>query len=140
MSVFNPALNKDCPFCHLNLSINTIFDKSEHFWIINNTHPLVKGHIMLITKDHYKDEMGFPLYMYREFTKMSIKAREIVLSRTGIKAMSFVNAPQSFSVHHYHRHFFPSCFKAHDVDNALRLAFKSQRGGILYRLFKKRSF
>ena len=116
----NTKLKKGCPFCYLDLHINTVLNESEHFLIINNIKPIVRGHIMLITRYHLRDETEFPYYMHREFTQMSIKAREIVLSMTGIKAMSFVNAPQSFSIDHYHRHFFPSPFKAHDVDHALR--------------------
>lgn len=112
-----PRIN--CPFCHLNKT-NTILAKSKNFLIIKNIRPIVKGHILLITRNHLRGEMDFSPDMFKEFTKMSVRAREIVYKETGIKAMSFVNAPQDQSVFHYHRHFLAGVFGKLGVEGALR--------------------
>jgi len=114
---FNLSI-KGCPFCFLSKK-NKVLAVMNHFLIIKNIRPIVKGHILLITKDHLREEDEFPKEVRAEFPLASNRAIRIIKEKMDCSVSSFVNGKDDQSVFHYHRHFFPSVLGVLGFEKAL---------------------
>lgn len=117
---------KKCPFCNQEIVNKQKIFETENFAIIDNINPLVEWHLMVIPKFHIRSEKEISEKLLKEYMLICQKAIEIIIKKTKIHPMSFVNAPQSQSVFHLHRHFFPSFFNPLEVDELLRKRIKAK--------------
>lgn len=109
---------KGCMFC--NVSPRIIVKSTPYFNVIADPYPLVRGHIMIISKQHYGccgelDTQTFvALNHMREYIEKIYKARygRFVCYEHG-RAGSCMNIGGTDACHHMHLHFLPILVDLH---------------------------
>jgi diadenosine tetraphosphate (Ap4A) HIT family hydrolase len=93
----------DCLFC--NIKKNEVIFQSGKFLLIKNLYKAVKGHCLLITKEHVakeaeiKDKLGY--------AEACDKAWNWV-KKNYSEPITFIHPPLLQTVPHFHRHYIPS--------------------------------
>ena len=69
-------MEKDCIFCRIvngEVSCNKILE-GDNFIVIEDAHPKLKGHLLVVSKKHFKTFLDIPSLMFNEFMDITKSA------------------------------------------------------------------
>ncbi len=103
---------ENCIFCKIasgEIKTEKLYE-DDHFFVINDLHPVNVGHCLIIAKKHYKTLLDMPSSLGRELLDLA-KKQGLRLIREG-KAEGFKIVQNNFSsagqvVMHFHLHIIP---------------------------------
>ncbi len=104
--------NKDCIFCKIvsgEIKADKIID-TDNFIVINDAHPISKGHCLIIPKNHYETLLDLPSTLGTELFDLAKKQGLRLVKEQ--KAEGFNLVQNNFKaagqlVPHYHLHIIP---------------------------------
>jgi diadenosine tetraphosphate (Ap4A) HIT family hydrolase len=96
-----------CPHCNPNSeAYKYLLDRTNNFSIVCDPHPITKGHILIIPKEHYSCIGEYPNDVYREFLNLYKKVSDFVKKEYG-SVSTFEHGKFGQTVFHSHVHFMP---------------------------------
>ncbi|HNX36856.1 MAG TPA: HIT family protein [Candidatus Cloacimonadota bacterium] len=98
----------DCVFC--SISVSNYILENEHFFVIEDKHPVSKGHLLIISKRHFEDYFGISAEESVSLRDITLKAREHLISRYSPVAFNLgmnCGSHAGQSVFHFHLHLIP---------------------------------
>lgn len=107
-----------CPFCDWKKRDDIIF-VMPNFVFFESKYKIIKSHSLLITKSHVRNEKEITKDLWEEYMFVCRRAYSYIKKKY-TPPMTFINAPQQQSVHHFHRHYLSGVFGVHGVVNALK--------------------
>ena len=132
--------NSNCVFCDADESLKIY--ETQNLFVLFDPYPLVEGHIMISSKDHYGCAGELPNKIIEELSFLKEKVR-IILNKT-YKVVSFyehgraggcmATDPENRLCHHFHLHALPF---VGNVNEDLNLQF---RGKSVQDFFKVKAY
>lgn len=100
-------IRKHCPHCDPNAeAYKYLLEKTANFSIVCDPHPITKGHILIIPKQHLSCIGEYPENLYKEFLALYKKVSSF-LSKEYDSVSSFEHGKFGQTVFHSHVHFIP---------------------------------
>jgi histidine triad (HIT) family protein len=102
----------DCIFCKIiegEINSEKVFE-SENFVVIKDANPKVKGHSLVIPKEHMESFFGLSEKLYKELVSVAKKSAEILkkdYSPTGFNFIINNGASAGQKIFHAHLHILP---------------------------------
>jgi len=101
------SLKKHCPHCDPNsFALKFPLEETKNFWIVCDVHPLIKGHILIIPKEHLSCMGEYPEDIYQEFLSLFNKFSDFIKKTYG-SVSSFEHGKIGQTVFHSHIHILP---------------------------------
>jgi len=113
--------NNKCPFCDLKKSGNKIIFSTRNFVFIENLYPIIRGHHLLITKKHVREESKISRNLWKEYGFATKKAFIYIIKKYKKSPFIYINPAQQQSVMHFHKHFMPGIFPILGIEKALKI-------------------
>jgi diadenosine tetraphosphate (Ap4A) HIT family hydrolase len=111
----------NCVFCHIKGTDDKIIFESEDFIFLDSKYPIIKGHCLLISKDHLRSEREFGKQIWASYKEASDRAYAHMSKVNQIAPFIFINAPQDQSIQHFHKHYMPGVFGVLGIEKALKV-------------------
>lgn len=100
-------IRKHCPHCdHKSEAYKYLLEETESFYIVCDVHPITKGHILIIPKQHLSCIGEYPDNTYKELENLYQKVSDFLSQEYG-SVSSFEHGKLSQTVFHSHVHFIP---------------------------------
>lgn len=99
---------KNCIFCN-DIHPEQLIKETENFFIVFDTNPIQKGHLLIISKDHYANIYDLPTAMLHELIdleKHMIKTIENNFEVSGVTSIKN-NGHSMMEGTHFHLHIIP---------------------------------
>jgi histidine triad (HIT) family protein len=102
----------DCVFCKIvsgKIPSKKLFE-DENFLVIEDIHPVSKGHCLLISKKHFETILDFPLNLSENLVKiLKFQSKRLIESglADGVKIIQNNFEASGQSVKHIHFHIIP---------------------------------
>ncbi|MFA5060737.1 MAG: HIT family protein [Candidatus Pacearchaeota archaeon] len=102
----------DCIFCKIvegGIKSEKVFE-SENFIVIKDANPKVKGHSLVIPKEHIETFFELPESLYGELIRVAKKSAEILGNEGSSTGFNFIvnnGASAGQIIHHAHLHILP---------------------------------
>jgi len=98
--------NEKCRHCFGGAQVVDPLFSSENFWIVCDFHPLVRGHILIIPKEHISCFGALSKNAFLEFKYLYEKVKDFINNNYGPVAV-FEHGIAGQTVFHAHIHFLP---------------------------------
>jgi len=107
IDVSEETIKKNCPHCDPNsFALKYPLEKYENFWIVYDVHPLIEGHILIISKKHLSCIGAYPENIFQEFLLIYKRFINFLKIQYGSVAV-FEHGRLGQTVFHSHIHLFP---------------------------------
>lgn len=116
-----------CSFCNILQKKNNIVFENKSFIFMEDNYPIYKGHYLLISKKHLRDESEIIDKLSRDYLIASNRAFKCIKEMYKKSPLIFINAPQDQSVKHFHKHYIQGVFGVLGVINALKKHLKTKK-------------
>lgn len=105
-------MNQDCIFCGIveGKIPSTKINESKNFIAILDTAPQIKGHLLIISKKHFKTILDFPQNLSEEFLEFTKETSKKLMEKYNSDGFNLiVNTFKSAGqiVDHFHAHILP---------------------------------
>jgi len=116
MSLFSEdKMRTNCPHCDSNsFALKFPLQETDNFWVVCDVHPLTKGHILIIPKEHFSCIGAFSLALFNEFLALYRKCSDFLLKTYG-SVSSFEHGKIGQTVFHSHVQMFPYSGSEKDI-------------------------
>lgn len=96
-----------CMFCDIDPSL--IIAETENMWLIRDKFPIVPGHLMVISKDHYGCMGELPILFFKEIDQLrnQISYRWMISYEHGRAGHCVKMKESQITCHHFHLHILP---------------------------------
>jgi diadenosine tetraphosphate (Ap4A) HIT family hydrolase len=97
---------KGCEHCPSGIGLRYPLFENDKFWVVCDVHPLIKGHILIVTKRHLSCMAALSDEDFSEYEKIYQRVKEFLKANYGEVAV-FEHGISGQTVAHAHTHFFP---------------------------------
>ncbi len=100
-------IKKNCPHCDPNsFALRFPLKNTDNFWVVLDVHPLIKGHILIIPKQHLSCIGEYPENIYQEFLLL-FNTFYFFVKQTYGSVSTFEHGKIGQTVFHSHIHILP---------------------------------
>ncbi len=105
----------NCAFCNIKEKANVIIE-TEHCYVIPDEHPVAKGHLLVITKKHYKSIIEIPDSELCDIIKTIKETEKRMLEKLKVEGIEIIQNYKPFvkesrlKKEHVHFHLIPRSF------------------------------
>lgn len=100
-------IRQDCPHCDPNsFALKNKIEETKNFWVVCDVHPLERGHVLIIPKQHLSCIGEYPDEQCKEFHSLFVRYLNKLGAHYG-KMASFEHGKIGQTVFHSHVHLLP---------------------------------
>ncbi len=104
-----------CPHCDTkSFALKFPLMETDTFWVICDVHPLTKGHLLIMPKEHFSCIGEYPAKLFEEFLEVYKKCSDFIY-RTYGSVSSFEHGVIGQTVFHSHVQMFPYAGSQNDI-------------------------
>lgn len=96
----------ECAHCPGGFGLEYPLFKDKNFWIVCDAHPLIRGHILIITREHISCAGALPARLFSRFAELYKQVKIFIGENYGQPAV-FEHGVTGQTVFHAHIHFLP---------------------------------
>lgn len=112
MAIKSPL--ETCPHCPGGIGLDYILYEDDFFYIVCDAHPLVEGHILIITKEHISCIGAMDSTRIKQFERLYNLTKQFLKTKYG-SCIVFEHGIVGQTVFHAHVHFLPCNNKMNDI-------------------------